>query len=170
MGMLDVNNSSVGRSLFWCAIKTRRCDLAIVLLENGAYVDLQCVHDGRTDTAVSRIFRGRMDTAINRIFRSGSVEFLQQIIENSKGRFSVENLGLRYRPLWLALEASRHDLAIWLLKQGADANGYSIHKGQAITVTQRASSVGREGDVNFFVKNWGAKDTVTKRKRGGRKM
>ena len=82
----------------------------------------------------------------------------------------MENLGLRYRPLWLALEAGRHDLAIWLLKQGADVDGHSVHKGQAMTVTQRASSVGREGDVNFLVKNWGAEDTVTKTKRGGRKM
>ena len=166
MGMFDVNNSSVGRSLFWCAIKTRRYDLAMVLLENGAHVDLQCLHDGRMDTAVSRIFRSRMDTTVSRIFRTGSVEFLQQIIEDSKGRFSVENLGLRYRPLWLALEAGRHDLAIWLLKQGADVDGHSIHKGQAMTVAQRASSVGREGDVEFLVEKWGAKETVAKRKKG----
>jgi hypothetical protein len=157
MGIFDVNNASVGRSPLWCAVETQRYDLAMVLLECGAHVDKQCLHDGR------------MGTAINRIFRRGSVEFLQQIIENSKGGFNVENIGLHYRPLWLALEAGRHDLAIWLLKQGADVDGNSIHKGQAMTVAQRASSVGREGDVNFLVKNWGAKNTVTKRKRGGRR-
>jgi hypothetical protein len=155
MGKFDVNNASVGRSPLWYALETQRYDLALVLFEYGAHVDKQCLHDGR------------MDTAINCIFRTGSVEFLQQIIESSKGRFSVENIGLRYRPLWLALEAGRHDLAIWLLKQGADVDGDSIHKGQAMTVAQRASLVGRKGDVKFLVEKWGAKKTVAKRKRGG---
>jgi hypothetical protein len=157
MGMFDVNNASVGRSPLSCAVETQRYDLAMVLLECGAHVDKQCLHDGR------------MGTAINRIFRTGSVEFLQQIIENSKGRFNVENIGFRYRPLWLALEAGRHDLAIWLLKQGADVDGHSIHKGRPMTVAQRASSVGRQGDVKFLVEKWDAKKTVAKRKRGGRR-
>lgn len=81
----------------------------------------------------------------------------------------MENIVLRYRPLWLALEAGRHDLAIWLLKQGADVDGHSIHKGRPMTVAQRASSVGRKGDVKFLVEKWGAKKTVAKRKRGGRR-
>ncbi|KAF3004960.1 hypothetical protein E8E13_007881 [Curvularia kusanoi] len=119
-GMFNVDNACVGHSPLWYALKFHRQDLAIVLLEQGASVNRMTLHEGCAEFAAKNIFQ------------FGRVEFLDRMIRESK--FSVNNIGLSYTPLWLALEVGRRDLAIWLLENGAEVNGYSNHRGRRVTV------------------------------------
>lgn len=121
------------------ALQARHHDLAMVLPDEGAAVSRKSLHQD-----------GTKEAAFVHIFRTSSQDFIRQVFEKSE--FSVNNIGLNYTPLWLALEAGRHDLATWLLLNGADVDGHSIREGRAMTTARRAFLLGREADVELLLK------------------